>query len=167
MKTITGALLTASLCLLSVVPAHAGHGRDGEQRISSAVHYDRFDAPRYTSHEIRDDHIRERIHLQHRRIARGIESGQLTGKQAAVLKKQQRKLRRLKRKFTEDGNYSDKEMRILIGKLNKASKRIRKLKHDDQYALPIRHRHHEHRRSDRDGYWGDDRRRWPRIGHAH
>jgi hypothetical protein len=140
MKSITGALLTATLCLMTTLPAHAGYDHNGKR-------------------------VTQRIQLQQQRILHGIENGQLNRDQASVLKHKQRKMRKLKMKFGRDGHYSHAERRVLTRKLNKTSKLIRKLKHDDIKAGPDRYRKHDYRSNGKHGRIGKRTRSWPRIGY--
>ena len=106
MKTLTITLLAASFGLIATVPAYAGHGHS----------YDR---------------LYDRMERQQERIEHGIDSRELTRKEAKILKKQQRRIRRLAREFREDGWLSKRERRILRRKLDRASEQIRELKHND------------------------------------
>ena len=153
MKIIAKTLLTASLCMLAAVPAHAGRYHD-------------------------DSRLMDRMERQHERIQSGIESGALTRKEAGKLKKQQRKNRSMVRKFREDDVLSRKERRILGRRLDKTSDRIREYRHNDSYRHTDRyafrdtyrdeHRHHRHDdRYEDDGgivYWLSDAEAWPRYG---
>ncbi len=110
MKTLTKTLLAASFCLIATVPAYAGHGHSNGH-----------------SH----DRLIDRLERQHVRIEDGVESRELTRKEAKILKKQQRHIRQLAREFREDGWLSKKERRILRHKLDRSSRQIREFKHSD------------------------------------
>lgn len=102
-RTLTK-LFIATLCLFTAVPAFAGHGW-----------------------------ILDRLDRQHTRIERGIDSGELTRREARRLKKQQRRIHRLARELSANEQVSRRERRILTEKLNRASDRIYELKHNDAY----------------------------------
>ena len=84
----------------------------------------------------------QRIDRQHRRIERGVRSGELTRKEAKHLRKQLRRIARLERRYTRDGFLDRHERRKLHSKLNVASDRIYRLKHNNRYREPRRHDHH-------------------------
>jgi hypothetical protein len=156
MKIIGNTLLTISLCIIMTMPAHAGRYHD-------------------------DNHLTDRMHRQHERIERGVESGALNREEARKLKKQQRKIHSKAREFREDGVLSKKERRILNKQLDKGSNRIRAFKHNDGdrhtdgYAsreiyrdTRWHHRHHErdeHYEADAGAvYWVSDSDVWSRFG---
>jgi len=107
MKIIAKTLLASSLCVLMAVPAHAGRYHD-------------------------DGPLVKRVERQHTRIVSGVKSGALTHKETRKLKKQTHKTRSMARKFREDDVLSLKERRILNNRLDKASHRIWKFKHNDR-----------------------------------
>jgi hypothetical protein len=142
MKQLAKTVLAASFCALAVVPAHAGH------RHGSGVW--------------------DRLERQHARIEQGVESGELSRKEAKTLRKQHRKLHRLAREFREDGVLSRKERRILDRKLDKASDLIWTLKHNETY-------HHAQAKSrawrgagwswdDESTYWRSEPETWLYFG---
>lgn len=94
----------------------------------------------------RYDYRQER---QHDRIRHGIRSGELTRKEAKRLLKQQRHIAKLERRFERDGHLDRHERRTLRRKLDSASQRIYRLKHNDRYR-DRRHAGH-HRRDDHEG----------------
>jgi len=67
---------------------------------------------------------------QMRRIQQGIHSGQLTRKEAKVLRREQRDIRRLKRHFVRDGRVSRHERRVLRKRYARADRRIYRYKHN-------------------------------------
>ena len=131
MKRAAKTLLIASLCLFAVAPAFAGHGH-GHGRV-----FDRLDR-------------------QHSRIENGIDSGQLTRREARILKKQHRRISRLAHEFYEDDHLSKRERRTLRRKLNYASECIHDFRHNDEYR---RYGHRPHR------HWIEDYDNWPRYGY--
>lgn len=77
---------------------------------------------------------------QMRRIQQGIYSGELTRGEARVLRKEQRNIRRLKKRFLRDGRLSKHERRTLRYRYKKASRNIYRLKHNyrTRYAYSYR-----------------------------
>lgn len=126
----------------------------------AAHHYDGDRNPRY---EKRIDH-------QKSRIREGIKSGDLTRKEASKLRKQQKQIASLARKYESDGHLSRHERKKLEKKQDKASKKIYRLKHNDQLKTHRgKHKHHHH------GYHDGHRHGWNkkpykvyrRHGHSH
>ena len=76
--------------------------------------------------------IRKRMKRQKKRIRKGIESGQLTRKEAKKLRRQQRRIGDLHRDYRSDGHLSRTERRDLTERLDRASDRIYRLKHNDR-----------------------------------
>lgn len=79
-----------------------------------------------------DDTIKDRRQRQQKRIAQGVESGQLTAKETAALKRKEAKLNKEIRDDREDhnGHLTGKERRQINRQQNKLSKDIYKDKHD-------------------------------------
>jgi hypothetical protein len=83
------------------------------------------------------------------RIRNGMESGSLSRREAKRLRKDQRKIARMERRFERDGYYSRRERRAMEHALDRASRRIKRAKHND-YERPYRRHHrgwhgHHHR----------------------
>ncbi len=114
MQTLTKALLAASFCLIASVPVYAGHGHRQDE-----------------NHGYSHARLYDRMLRQYDRIEDGIESRELTRKEAKTLRRQQRQIRQLAREFRGDGWLSKKERRILKRKLDKSSQQIREFKHND------------------------------------
>ncbi|MBI4523420.1 MAG: hypothetical protein HY695_06355 [Deltaproteobacteria bacterium] len=76
--------------------------------------------------------VDKRQKIQKARIKQGIESGELTKKEAARLKAEQAKIRWDEKKAEADGLVTAKERANLHRELNKASKDIHKQRKDDQ-----------------------------------
>ena len=114
-----------------------------------------------------DDHrysaFERRLDRQHERIQSGVRSGALTPKEAKRLRKQQRHIAKLERRFERDGHFDRYERRTLKSELDLASHRIYRLKHNDRF----RGRHGGKRR----GYDEHDHHRGHhygrRYGHDH
>lgn len=77
--------------------------------------------------------IEQRLDRQHWRIKQGVRSGELTRKEARSLRRQQRRISRLERRFSSDGWLDRGERHELRDKLDRASDRIYRLKHNDRY----------------------------------
>ena len=76
--------------------------------------------------------INKKQHNQQKRIAQGISSGELTGREAVRLKKEQMQIARKERIFKSDGNFTRRERAILNHDLKRASRHIFKEKNDGQ-----------------------------------
>ena len=118
--------------------------------------------PALADHRERDGHyghhrIEQRMDRQHRRIEHGIRNGELTRREARRLRKEQRHIAKLERKFFRDGHLDGHERRTLRRELDTASDRIYRLKHndrrrDDGHHRGYRDKHHHDRHLD--GYRG-------------
>lgn len=126
MKSLTKTIFAASICLLTAAPVYAHNDWNGGPK--------------------------DRLERQHERIEHGIDNGQLTRKEAKVLKREQRRSRHLFRDFHADGHLSKRERHKLNRHLDRVSDRIWVLKHNE------RSRHHkpDYRY---DYEWRDDHRR--------
>lgn len=82
----------------------------------------------------REAHIAQREAKQQKRIAQGVQSGQLTPKETARLEKQQSKVAKDVAKAEADGKVTKKEAAKIQKEQNQASKNIHKQKHDRQKA---------------------------------
>jgi len=69
---------------------------------------------------------------QEARIQQGLQSGELTGKEAAKLEKGQASVQKKEDKAKADGQVTKKERAKLAKAQDKQSKKIRKQKHDKQ-----------------------------------
>ena len=76
--------------------------------------------------------IKNREERQQKRIAKGVESGQLTAKETAKLEREQGKIEADREKALADGKMTRKEKAKLTREQNRASRRIYKEKHDAQ-----------------------------------
>lgn len=90
--------------------------------------------------------IDRRQATQRARIKQGWRSGDLNRKQVARLRKDQRKIGKLERRFGADGHYNRYERRIIRHKLDRASKRIWRMrgKHHRPRAGYRKHRRFAH-----------------------
>lgn len=101
----------------------------------------------YVFRNNRDPYYDKIDRRQHRRIQKGLRHGQLTRKEARVLRRKQDKIARLERRFKRDGWLSRKEQKILNKHLNKNHRLIRRFKQNDRvynnyrprgYSVPAR-----------------------------
>lgn len=76
--------------------------------------------------------IDKRQARQERRIQQGVNSGQLTPREAARLEKGQAKVQRMENKARADGTVTAKERARIQREQNKQSRRIARQKHDAQ-----------------------------------
>lgn len=78
---------------------------------------------------------------QHTRIRQGRHSGALSRKELSRLRRDQRQIGRLERRFTADGHYSRPERRVLKRALKHSSKRIWRMKHNHRAGRPYYKKH--------------------------
>lgn len=129
MKTLNKTLIAASLGLFAMAPAFASHGdhRSSEHRF-----------------------VLERLERQQHRIDQGVENRQLTDKEAKQLRRQQREIRHMARRFFKDGSLSKRERQWLNRELNFASLQIKRFTHNDLNRYVELHQlygHNKHLRS--------------------
>jgi polyhydroxyalkanoate synthesis regulator phasin len=141
MKPLIKVLLLVPFTILAAVPAYAGHGTG---------------------------RLEGRLERQQERIDAGVDSGALTHKETRVLKREQKKLRKMMRRIGEDGRITKKESRRLTAKLDKASHRIREFKHNSNYRVVHTERCFDSRRNWRNGRhhrWSYELTAGPRLSH--
>jgi CRISPR/Cas system-associated endoribonuclease Cas2 len=83
---------------------------------------------------VNDPNIQQRMQNQERRIQQGVNSGQLTPKEAGKLEAREAKIRQDEARMKSDGKLTAKERQRLNRELDKASERIYKQKHDRQHV---------------------------------
>ncbi len=81
-----------------------------------------------------DPGIQQRMQNQERRIQQGVNSGELTPKEAGKLEAREAKIRQDEERMKSDGNLTPKERQKLSKELDKASNRIYNQKHDRQHV---------------------------------
>ncbi|HVN22401.1 MAG TPA: hypothetical protein VMT71_00415 [Syntrophorhabdales bacterium] len=81
-----------------------------------------------------DPGIQQRMQNQDRRIDQGINSGQLTPKEAGRLETEQAKIKQDELRAKSDGNLTQKERTKLTKEQNRASKDIHRLKHNNRHT---------------------------------
>lgn len=84
--------------------------------------------------------IAERMHNQKLRIRYGVISGELTRSEARLLKKEQRRIHRLRKVAWADGKMTRREWRRLEKLQNRASYHIYRLKHNPRLRRPVIYR---------------------------
>ena len=129
MKILSKTLIAFSLSLYAMVPAFASNG---------------------DHHPPEDRSILERLERQQHRIDQGVENRQLTDKEAKLLRRQQREIRHMARRFFKDGTLSKRERQWLNRELNLASLHIKRFTHNDlnRYVdLHQRYGHNQYPRS--------------------
>jgi len=72
---------------------------------------------------------------QNQRIQHGVVTGELTKKEKGQLKKQQKKLKRIKRKAMKDGVVTPKEQSRIQKQEAKLNRKIYRQKHDGQEQI--------------------------------
>jgi hypothetical protein len=132
MKTRTLLIGLLPLLVTLALPVHAGQRYDGDNRFE------------------------QRIDRQEQRIRHGIRTGKLTHKEANKLQKQQRNIARLEQRFERDGHLDRRERRVLENRLDNASERIARFKHNDNYRVGRDHGWRDH--GWRDHGWRDQGR---------
>jgi len=86
--------------------------------------------------------IAQKQAAQQKRIQQGIHKGSLTTVEAQVLKREQRKIRRIKKRFLADGFLNKAERRKLCALQNQAGAHIRRLKHNWAVRPPLGAKRH-------------------------
>ena len=76
--------------------------------------------------------VDQRQENQRERIQSGVVSGELTRNEAVDARKDQRKIRRTERRAKADGTVTTRERARIEHKQNKASRKLRRNKHDAQ-----------------------------------
>jgi hypothetical protein len=110
MKKIVSTILTGTIaCMFAVAPAFAADNDPG---------------------------IQQREANQQKRIEQGVQSGQLTPKEAGKLETQQARIKQSEDRMAakHDGKLTKKEKAKLTKKQNRASKNIYKKKHNEKKA---------------------------------
>ena len=107
-------------------------GRRAERRAERRA-AERREQRRHSINHDRYGRVDRRQDKQRTRIVQGRRSGELTRGEARRLKKQQRKINRMERRFSSDGYLSGRERYRLERAQDRASKRIARLKHNDVY----------------------------------
>jgi hypothetical protein len=80
--------------------------------------------------------VDQRQQHQRHRIQQGVASGELTRREAAASRSDQRQVRRTERRAKADGVVTNSEKARIHHKQNKASRQLRRNKHDGQDRPP-------------------------------
>ena len=80
--------------------------------------------------------IDKRQATQQERISKGVQSGQLTAGEAARLERGEAKIEKQKEKAQASGNVTPAQKKKLNRELNRESRKIKRLKHNDKTAPP-------------------------------
>jgi CRISPR/Cas system-associated endoribonuclease Cas2 len=83
---------------------------------------------------VNDPNIQQRMQNQERRIQQGVNSGQLTPKEAGRLQAREAKIKQDEARMKSDGQLTAKERKKLNKEFDNASDRIYKQKHDRQHV---------------------------------
>lgn len=98
--------------------------------------------------------IKKRLHRQKARIHQGVDNGSLTRHEFKRLIDQQRRIRHKHKRAWSDGYLTRNERRYLHTRLDKASRRIHRLKHNNEWARGHqRYRRHHHSDSGTHRHW--------------
>lgn len=76
--------------------------------------------------------VDQRQQRQHQRIVQGMRSGELTPVEVRQLRREQREIRHMERRYLADDRLSHEEWRRLDRELDEASRNIWRQKHDNQ-----------------------------------
>lgn len=128
---------------LSSADAQGKGRRDGAQRQRHANVQHRA-GPRKFQHA-----VDRRQAGQRGRIKQGWQAGNLSGREVSRLRRDQRRIGKLERRFGADGHYTRHERRVLKGALDHSSKRIWRMKHNRhgwKRGRGWKHGHRKHRR---------------------
>ena len=80
------------------------------------------------------DSVNHRQHRQDKRIAQGIQSGQLTRNEAHTVREQRRAIRTEERAYRADGKFTRAERKDVQQDLNQSSRDIYQQKHDAEHS---------------------------------
>ncbi|MCP3866845.1 MAG: hypothetical protein GY703_01855 [Gammaproteobacteria bacterium] len=102
-----------------------------DQRIDQSHHRYTDQTSRGSSRRAERKFIRRQIN-QRARILEGRESGSLTRREMIRLRQDQKKIRRMVRRFSQDGYLTPREQHKLNKAQDRASRRIARAKHNDR-----------------------------------
>jgi hypothetical protein len=80
----------------------------------------------------KDQRHDRRQNRQNQRIQKGVENGSLTAKEQKTVERRQERIQKIEVRFASDGEIDAKEKIRLEHQQNKASRQIRRLKHNDR-----------------------------------
>ncbi|MES9963149.1 MAG: hypothetical protein ABW116_06390 [Candidatus Sedimenticola sp. 20ELBAFRAG] len=79
--------------------------------------------------------LKEVAKLQQKQIRKGVKRGDLTQREAQKLKRQQKRIKKMHRRYMDDGWLSRYERRELRSAYRKAGERIDRLRNNDNYRF--------------------------------
>jgi len=88
--------------------------------------------------DLNADRFERRLDRQDARIANGVRAGELTRHERKKLRKQHRRIKRVFRGYLSNGRLNHRERHDMEERLDRASKRIYRLKHNDRYRFSKR-----------------------------
>lgn len=142
MKNLTIALAAvAALTLGAVADARERGHRKGVERHGPAPMEHRGN-PRKFQHALNRRQARQR-----NRIRDGWHRGQLNPRQVTRLRRDQKRIAKLERRFGADGHYTRHERRVLNHALDRSGKRIGRMKHGEPRRWNRHHRYYRWHRS--------------------
>lgn len=117
-----------------------GHARSERRRVA---HGERRHGGRFpTKHQAFDRRVDRRLDKQRARTRAGWKKGEVTYRELKRIRKDQRKIARMDRRFGSDGRYTKRERRKLNNALDRASNRVYRAKHNDRVARNGQARRH-------------------------
>ena len=81
-----------------------------------------------------DDRVDRRLSNQRARARAGWEDGEVTRRELKRIRRDQRKITRMDRRFGSDGHYTKRERRKLNRAMDRASNRVYRAKHNRRVA---------------------------------
>lgn len=131
-QTLVAGIMGLSFMVSAPVMAHGGHG----------AHNHNHNWIQPARHCVPGHRVDRRQAKQNRRIKQGVRSGALVKWEKGELRQQQRRIKNAERRMRSDGCLTREENRRLLNRLDRASKRIYKLKHNHVRRGHFGGRHH-------------------------
>lgn len=152
MKKLVSALVAVSALAVAVPAAAQSYDRyDRSDRYDQSDRYDRdyYGGYRYDrnlgyGYETPYQRMRQRIE-------NGVRAGTISGREAAVLRRELQEIRRLDRAYHRDGRISQWERNDIDRRIRRLQQQLRRFRINDDYRGG-------YDRYDRDGYYRDGRR---------
>lgn len=117
-----------------------GHTRGERRRVAGEGQ--RYGERHHTKHRAFDRRVDRRLANQRARTRTGWKSGEITHRELKRIRKDQRKIARMDRRFGGDGRYTKRERRKLNSALDRASQRVYRVKNDRRVVDNGRARKH-------------------------
>ncbi|NPV04609.1 MAG: hypothetical protein HPY67_07745 [Syntrophaceae bacterium] len=115
-----------------LTPGERERLRKMQDRSSRHIYRQKHDAQTVGAGGTNDPGIQKRMENQERRIDQGVQSGELTPKEAGKLEAEQARIRQAESRMKSDGDLSPQERRRLHNMQDRASDHIYRQKHDRQ-----------------------------------